>query len=243
MEVWQIFALVAVIFFILGVIHSLASSDKQSVSEGELDVADLLSLPKTWDEPAIGRQLTVASQESTTALTTYVDGLKQRFILRQNEKTAIARIDFIKKVIENGELAKKYHAVLNDLAAMKLEQENRLKKLEVEGLKLDHERAGLEEVEHLKREKEKLQIEVEMARLRREMEELQRRSEPEQPKLSAEQQRRLKRMEIEDRLSELDRLEAEALRIARTDPDRLRVQNMYADKRNELHEQLSKYLV
>jgi hypothetical protein len=65
-----------------------------------------------------------------------------------------------------------------------------------------------------------------------------------QPKLTADQQRRLKRMEIEDKLRELDRLEQAALQAARDDDDdRLRIQNMYSDRREELREQLSKYLV
>ena len=50
-------------------------------------------------------------------------------------------------------------------------------------------------------------------------------------------------MEIEDKLKELDRKQEEALKSARTDEDRMRLENMYADKRQELHEQLSKYLI
>lgn len=144
-------------------------------------MADSLSLPQVWDEPTISRQLVELSKQSPTALITYVDGVKQRFILRQNEKTAIARIDFIKKVIEHAELARKYQGVLNDLAAMKMEQEIRLKKLEVEGLELDHKRTSLNEVEWLKREKEKLQLELEMARLRQEIDNINNLSKPELP--------------------------------------------------------------
>jgi len=64
-----------------------------------------------------------------------------------------------------------------------------------------------------------------------------------QPKLTPDQQRRLKRMEIEDKLRELDRLEEEALKNARGEHDRVRIQNMYADKREELREQLAKNLI
>ena len=64
-----------------------------------------------------------------------------------------------------------------------------------------------------------------------------------EPKLSPEQQRRLKRMEIEDQLRELDRREAEALKTSRDEHDRKRIQNMYEDKRENLHEQLANYLV
>ena len=66
---------------------------------------------------------------------------------------------------------------------------------------------------------------------------------PVEPKLTADQQRRLKRMEIEDKLRELDRLEQEALKNARGEHDRVRVQNMYAEKREELREQLATNLI
>jgi hypothetical protein len=64
-----------------------------------------------------------------------------------------------------------------------------------------------------------------------------------QPRLTAQQQRRLRRMEIEDQLRELDHLEAEAIKNARGEEDRLRIENMYGDKRDELREQLAKNLV
>jgi hypothetical protein len=64
-----------------------------------------------------------------------------------------------------------------------------------------------------------------------------------QPKLTADQQRRLKRMEIEDKLRELDYLEGEALKQARGEADRKRIENMYAGKREELRDQLAKNLI
>ena len=64
-----------------------------------------------------------------------------------------------------------------------------------------------------------------------------------EPKLTPEQQRRLRRMEIEDKLRELDRLEEDALQQARTDEDRARIENMYSDKRDELRDQLARNLI
>jgi hypothetical protein len=64
-----------------------------------------------------------------------------------------------------------------------------------------------------------------------------------EPKLTPDQQRRLKRMEIEDKLRELDRLENEALKNARGDADQRRIENMYSDKREELREQLARNLI
>ena len=54
-------------------------------------------------------------------------------------------------------------------------------------------------------------------------------------KTSPEQQRRLKRMDIEDKLRELDRLEAEAQKTARDDEDRIRpVSYTHLMRREEL---------
>ena len=203
-------------------------------------MADSLSLPEVWDERIIGQQLVQASKQSPAVLAHYVDAVKERFIRRQDAKTAIVNIEYFKRLVEAGHLARDYKGICNDLEAMKLEQQIRLGELEVKKLKLDGEKANIEEIERLKRELEKERLQLEMAKLRKEKEDLQGSREP---KLSSEQQRRLKRIEIEDRLRELDRLEEEALKNARSDEDRVRVQNMYADKREELREQLSRYLV
>lgn len=65
---------------------------------------------------------------------------------------------------------------------------------------------------------------------------------PEPPQLSPEQQRRLKRMETEDRLEDLNKEETRALQKATSDLEKRRLQNMYAAKRDQLMEQMEKYL-
>jgi hypothetical protein len=50
-------------------------------------------------------------------------------------------------------------------------------------------------------------------------------------------------MEAEDNLLRLDRLEAEALKTARDEDDRMRIENMYADRREELREELARNLI
>jgi hypothetical protein len=87
---------------------------------------------------------------------------------------------------------------------------------------------------------------AEAAEQRKRLEELTAPRPPEikpEPKFTPDQQRRLKRMEIEDKLRELDRMEEEALKNGRGDLDRMRAQNMYADKREELREQLARHLI
>ena len=68
-----------------------------------------------------------------------------------------------------------------------------------------------------------------------------RRPEPE-PRLTPEQQRLLKRAELEQALQRLKMDEAEALEKAETDPEKRRIQNMYAGRRGQLTEQLERNL-
>ena len=113
----------------------------------------------------------------------------------------------------------------------------KLEKLELEA---KVQQAGT--LDGLRLQKERLAIELEIAELKARRKAIQNPSGAES-KLTPDQQRRLRRLEVEDKLRELDRLEEEAMTKARSEEERVRIQNMYIDKRDDLHEELSKYLV
>ena len=94
----------------------------------------------------------------------------------------------------------------------------------------------------LRKQRDELQLKKEIAQLQQEIKTADS-PPPTESKLTPEQQRKLKRAEIEDKLRELNRLEEDALKNARSEEERVRIQNMHADKREELREQLSKFLV
>jgi len=199
------------------------------------------NLPAAWDERSISAQL-MTMQAQPQILTTYISALKQRFILNVEDRTAQARTRFLRTHIEQLELGKQYATLSHDLRAMESEQENRLLRLALEKRELEARAQQAETLDGLRLQKERLTFEVEIAELKAKKKSIQNPSGTDS-KLTADQQRRLNRLEIEEKLRELDYLEEEAIRKARSEEERVRIQNMYVDRRDDLHEQLSKYLV
>jgi hypothetical protein len=200
-----------------------------------------VTVPTVWDEDLISGQLATI-QGRPQLVAHYINTLKQRFILTTEDHTAQIRTRFLRSHLEHLELGKQYQTVLNDLKTMEAEQENRLLRLELERRELQAKSQHAGALEELRLEKERLAIKLEIEQFKAQKRAV---TQPpqEESKLSPEQQRRLKRIEIEDRIERLDQQEEAALRKARDPEDRVRIQNMYADKREELRDQLSKNLV
>ena len=199
-------------------------------------------LPTVLNEGQIVRQLAVI-QSQPKVLAHYVEQLKHRFILKTEDQTAQLRTHFLRTQIEQLELGKQYKGLVHDLQAMERDQENRLLRLELEKRDLEIKREQVDALQGLHLDKQRLSLELEIEELKAKKKALNRRPRAEEPKLSAEQQRRVRRLEVEDKIRELDRLEEVAIKAARSDEDRMRIKNMHADKREELTQQLSKYLV
>ena len=207
-------------------------------------MASDIEIPAAWDERAIGRQLT-AIQGKPALVKYYIEVLRQRFILKHEDRIAQDRTRFLRTNIEHLELGKRYQGLIHDLSAMEAEQENRLLRLTLEQHELRGKSDELETLGKLRLQREQLAIEVEIEQLKAQKAAAGKpvpEAKPE-PRLSPEQQRRLKRVEIEERIQQLDREEEGAVRNARGQEDAVRIQNMYAHKREDLREQLSKYLV
>lgn len=248
MELWGIFLALAVLCAVIGFIRSNVKRVEPSSQRGESPqggvMASDIEIPAAWDERAIGRQLT-AIQSRPALVSYYIDALRQRFILKIEDRVAQDRTRFLRTHIEHLELGKQYQGLVNDLKAMEAEQENRVLGLTLQTRELKGKHGELDALGKLRLQKEQLAIEVEIEQLKAQKAAVGKpvpEAKPE-PRLSPEQQRRLKRMEIEDQLQKLDRDEDEAIRNARGQEDSVRIRNMYADRREELREQLSKYLV
>lgn len=196
---------------------------------------------ETWDDNEILGDL-VAVSGKPELLTHYVLNLKRRFLVSTEDRTARVRTGLLRTHIEQLELGKQYQNLINDLKALEREQENRLLRLELENRELLCKRDQAETLEKLRARKDRLSIELESAELRAKKRGIKNPPSP-GPSFSPEQQRRLKRIDIEEKLRELDRLEQAGVKAARDEDERRRLKNIYADKREELFEQLSKYLV
>jgi hypothetical protein len=252
MQLWLVFLLIAAFFAVIGWYRmrarhggALPPPPRRDVSVSTHNEGQLMpinnNLPAVWDEQSISTQL-MTMQAHPQILTTYISALKQRFILKVEDRAAQSRTRFLRTHIEQLELGKQYATLAHDLRAMESEQENRLLRLALEKRELEAKAQLAETLDGLRLQKERLAVEVEIAELKAKRKAIQKPGGTDS-KLTPDQQRRLKRLEIEDKLRELDRLEAEAISKARNDEERARIENMYVDKRDELHEQLSKYLV
>jgi hypothetical protein len=246
METWLFFLVLAVLSTAIGIYRSIkrpvsVQASKQPKEEIGGSMAFEVSVPSVWDEKAISRQLD-AAQTQPRIVFHYIGALQQRFILRTEDRTAQYRTRFLRTHIEHLELGKQYRTLVNDLKAMEAEQNNRLLRLDLERHELEVKNQHTDALEKLRLEKECLAIKLEIEELKARKRAI---AQPpqEEPNLTPEQQRRLKRIEIEDRIEQLDRQEEAALRKARDEEARVRIQNMYTDKREELRDQLSKNLV
>jgi hypothetical protein len=145
-------------------------------------------------------------------------------------------------VIEVFKLGQQMQGILHDIHLE--EKEFEIKQVETQIRKEDADARQKSEgqLRKLRKQRDELQLKKEIAELQQGIKATEKTAAPE-PQLSAEQQRRMKRMEIEDKLRELDRQEEEALKKARDEDDQMRIKNMHANRREELREQLSKYLV
>jgi hypothetical protein len=199
-----------------------------------------VQLPTKWDDGEITKMLQ-RHQEQPAVLAHVVSSVRSRMILNQDLKTAQQRLQLMTSVIEVFKLNRDLHGILHDLH---LEEKGfEIRQIE-EQIRKEDAQSRLQsegQLRDLRKQRDEFQLKKEIAQLQMEIKGVEKTSEAE--KTSPEQQRRLKRMEIEDKLRELDRLEAEAIKGARNEEERVRLQNMYGDKREELREQLGKYLV
>jgi hypothetical protein len=195
-----------------------------------------IELPEKWDDAQVTRLLQ-RYHDQPAVLSHAVNSIKARMITGQDIKTAQKRLKLISGVVELFKLNREMQRVLYDIHLsekdFEITQVERQITLEDAQSRLISERR----LRLLRQERERMQLEQEIDTLKQGM------NAYKEPKLTADQQRRLKRMEIEDKIKELDRQEQEALKTARSDDDRVRLQNMFDHRREELREQLTKHLV
>jgi hypothetical protein len=201
-----------------------------------------VQLPTTWNDGEISRVLQ-RHQEQPKVLAHVVSSIKSRMILNQDLHTAQHRLKLMTSVIEVFKANQQLHGILHELHLE--EKEFEIKKIEAQIRKEDAQaRLGSEpQLRALRKQRDELQIKKEVAQLQRDIKEVDKTQEVVPPVLTADQQRRMKRMEIEDKMRELDRLEEAALKDARDEGEQTRIRNMHADKKQELREQLSRFLV
>ena len=72
----------------------------------------------------------------------FVESVKERWIVRQDDRTAEVRLQFMKRQLEQLKLAKDCQQTIDDLQLLSLEKVKRIKSLELETHELDLKKKG-----------------------------------------------------------------------------------------------------
>lgn len=196
--------------------------------------------PARWDEQMIVRQLQNLSQRPAS-IPHYIESLKERFIIRQEYRTAQERIQFLKTILEQLNTAKALQLALDDLQFHALEREVKRLGLEQQRQNLTTQQATQLELDKLRAEKEALALRLEITRLQRQIREEENPSSP-PPKPSPEEERVQQRTRLEAELERLRQAKAEAEAKATSDEEKIKIANMYDDQLDRVMQDLRKYL-
>src|SRR5438034_3426616 len=101
MELWLIVFILAIVCAGIGVVARPKREEDQQVSlSGALQTGNEMSspypmVPSHWDETAVTAQLTQLRQHRPSLVPHFVDSIKERFIVGQDNRTAQARLRFM----------------------------------------------------------------------------------------------------------------------------------------------------
>jgi|ERR1051326_38084 hypothetical protein len=224
MEAWLIFLLLACLFAAVGFFYR--SKHKRDAAQPSVVPKALVpqivadsgpkrakpSLPVVWDAQMVSQQLT-KFQAQPDIVASYIDALKQRFILRVEDGTAKQRTKFLRTHVEELQLGKEYKMVVHDLNAMEIEQEIRLLRLRLEQQELQAKQQQVTSLGGLQLRKERLAIELEIATLEAKKMTIQNPERPENP-LTPEERRAAEKKEVDEKIADLKMQKSEALKIA-----------------------------
>jgi hypothetical protein len=204
-------------------------------------------LPSTWDDQHITQRI-LALEHRPPVLAHFINSLKGRFIIGQNDKTAQKRTQLILSVTKQLHATKELRIALDDLQLHELERDIRFKKTELERRSIEDRLAKQQELEDLHRRKERLELEVQIAKLEQEKRGFNEpQSNGDKRKPTRDELREAKRSDIRRTESERDEATLEVTKgvpidqLSEDDRDRvMRIENFYNDKRVRLEEELAK---
>lgn len=197
-------------------------------SSGE--VGEVLAPPK-WDETLIATQFRNLAHRPAM-LGVFVNAVRDRFILHQDEKVASKRIRYLRTKLEELKVSKELQSEIDDLAFRETNLDIRRMEQELKVGDLAFQvktRAAIREAEH---KRDLLRVKVEEAQLKKQMHDTKTAAAPPSNDVN---QRHVLRERIQRAREELA-----YARETTTDPDeRRRKENLYADRIAQLEEDLS----
>ena len=171
-----------------------------------------IALPADWDEASITRQLGQLRDQKPAVVAHFIDSVKERWILRQDDRTAAIRLTFLKTQVEQLKLAKEFQQVRDDIDLLLLEKAKRIKTLELEMEEIDSKKRSRSQLDELSAMKERKKIELEIAQLDQQILSV-KTSAKNSPDLSPEEKRAQDKKACEDRIAALKTEKQNALKI------------------------------
>ena len=171
----------------------------------------------------------------------YVASVRERIRMTIERKRAEAALPTLRLLTEQAKLAAEYQHSLNVLQLADLEKDVRQSELLQEQRELAAQRRQTERLASPRVQKELLTLQLDIAMLKRQIRE-QRKPNVARPELTADQQRELKKRNLKQDIERLRSDEADAIKPGMSELETRRIKNMYAARRDELTEQLEKYL-
>ncbi len=193
-----------------------------------------------WDEKEIALELNKL-QTRPSLLVHYVESVRQRFIERQDVKTAAVRIAFLEKQVSLLRLANEYTDLKNELSlkAKKFNNEAARVDLENQSIRLGFKDENTERrIQELENEARLIEQELKLTKLKKELDAL---SNPPQPerKLSNQEIREEKRQNIKSRIQKLNEMIVETRNDSTIgESERQATLNQLERKKFDLNEEL-----
>jgi hypothetical protein len=169
----------------------------------------------------------------------YLTGVKDRIRLRIDGQTARIASAAVRDQTEQLRLMNEYHSAINASRLADLERQVKAAELQQRMEQIATQQWENQQLQALRVHRERLAIRLEIATLRRQLQEL-RQGQPVQ--LTPAQQRLVKKAEIEEQMQQLRIEEDRAVQRAIDDLEKRRLQNMYNGRREQLTEQLEKFI-
>lgn len=223
MEVWVVCLVVSAVCLVIGLL--VPKKKPRAAALKPLNGATMSQfpmMPSQWDEKSIVQQLQQLRDQKPTLIPYFVDSVKERFILRQDDRTAQVRLQFLKTQIEQLKLAKEYQQTVDDLQLLGLEKTKRIKTIELETEEIDIKKRVLTQKEKLEALREQKKLELEIAQLDQQIEGIKAPHKPD-AKLSPEEQKVKDRSACEAKIQSLKQEKQKALKIDDEDERVLKV--------------------
>jgi len=233
MELWILFLLLGLACLLIGIVRSVKTPTADTrqfdrvqqpysgrEAPGEIVVLPNSSLPNDWNPSAVAAHLQRLGETRPDVIPYVIEEIKRRFVIRADDRTAKAMLDFLGTTLQHFNLRKQCAQVVQDLEAMSRERELRLKKIDLQVLETerDHQKVHLDiesqtVIRNLERQRDIAKLKREIAQIEDDTEKIKNSAKAAERPLTPEEQKARDRVACEDRIRALKAEKQKALEI------------------------------